>query len=138
MRQRPHMRNRRKSFNGYDVAGLGLLTLTTAGFIGMFAMAYQIDASNGITFAESMCNNGFSGFCAAVETPLPESGFHSNRDYCSPADCREYIAAKRLIRFEAAEVRLIGKCGNRYYAATEESSFPAGCAWIEPIKEESH
>ena len=34
----------------------------------------------------------------------------------------------------AIEARLIGYCGGRVLAAVEESSFPAGCNWIEPIR----
>lgn len=34
----------------------------------------------------------------------------------------------------ASEVRLIGECNGRLLAAMEESSFPAGCEWIEPIR----
>lgn len=32
------------------------------------------------------------------------------------------------------EARLIGHCNGRIYAGQEESSFPAGCDWIEPIR----
>jgi len=35
----------------------------------------------------------------------------------------------------AREARLIGRCGDKLLAGLEESSFPAGCAWIEPIRE---
>lgn len=34
----------------------------------------------------------------------------------------------------AQEVRLIGECGGRYFAAMEEDMFPKGCEWIEPIR----
>lgn len=34
----------------------------------------------------------------------------------------------------AQPVRLIGECGGRFYAAMEESAFPSGCEWIEPIR----
>lgn len=34
----------------------------------------------------------------------------------------------------AIEARLIGECDGRILAALEESSFPAGCEWIEPIR----
>ena len=34
----------------------------------------------------------------------------------------------------AIEARLIGMCDGRLMAALEESSFPAGCEWIEPIR----
>lgn len=40
-------------------------------------------------------------------------------------------------RPHAIEARLIGECHGRLLAAMEESSFPAGCAWIEPIRMES-
>lgn len=34
----------------------------------------------------------------------------------------------------AREIRLIGECGGKFYGAMEESDFPDGCAWIEPIR----
>lgn len=34
----------------------------------------------------------------------------------------------------AVEARLIGRCDGRIMAAMEESAFPAGCDWIEPIR----
>lgn len=34
---------------------------------------------------------------------------------------------------EARPVQLLGQCGGVIMAAMEESDFPAGCAWIEPI-----
>ena len=34
----------------------------------------------------------------------------------------------------AVPARLIGECDGRIMAAMEESAFPAGCAWIEPIR----
>lgn len=34
----------------------------------------------------------------------------------------------------AVPARLIGLCDGRILAAEEESAFPAGCTWIEPIR----
>lgn len=34
----------------------------------------------------------------------------------------------------AVEIRLIGECGGKFYGAQEESDFPEGCAWIEPVR----
>ncbi len=34
----------------------------------------------------------------------------------------------------AHEIRLIGECNGLYYGGQEESDFPDGCAWIEPIR----
>lgn len=34
----------------------------------------------------------------------------------------------------AVEIRLIGECDGKFYGAMEESDFPDGCAWIEPIR----
>lgn len=34
----------------------------------------------------------------------------------------------------AREIRLIGECDGKFYGAMEEDQFPAGCAWIEPIR----
>ena len=34
----------------------------------------------------------------------------------------------------AKEIRLIGECNGKFYGAMEESDFPDGCAWIEPIR----
>lgn len=34
----------------------------------------------------------------------------------------------------AREIRLIGECDGKFYGAMEESDFPDGCAWIEPIR----
>lgn len=36
----------------------------------------------------------------------------------------------------AYEARLIGLCGGRVMAGLEESAFPSGCQWIEPINYE--
>lgn len=36
--------------------------------------------------------------------------------------------------YHAREIRLIGECGGKFYGAMEESDFPDGCAWIEPIR----
>jgi hypothetical protein len=49
----------------------------------------------------------------------------------------ESLASVGIGRAEspAREARLIGRCGGRLMAAMEESSFPAGCAWIKPIRE---
>lgn len=38
----------------------------------------------------------------------------------------------------ARQVRLVGQCDGKILAAMEESDFPAGCAWIEPVKTESN
>lgn len=35
---------------------------------------------------------------------------------------------------KAREIRLIGECDGKFYGAMEEDQFPAGCAWIEPIR----
>ena len=36
--------------------------------------------------------------------------------------------------YPAREIRLIGECNGKFYGAMEESDFPDGCAWIEPIR----
>lgn len=36
--------------------------------------------------------------------------------------------------YHAREIRLIGECNGKFYGAMEESDFPDGCAWIEPIR----
>ncbi len=46
-------------------------------------------------------------------------------------------AAVALEPSAAKPIRLVGDCGGRIMAAMEESDFPAGCAWIEPIRMES-
>jgi hypothetical protein len=35
---------------------------------------------------------------------------------------------------DATEIRLIGECDGKFYGAMEEDEFPAGYAWIEPIR----
>lgn len=40
----------------------------------------------------------------------------------------------KLVGYEATEIRLIGECDGKFYGAMEEDQFPAGCAWIEPIR----
>lgn len=40
------------------------------------------------------------------------------------------LPAKR----HAHEIRLIGECNGQFYGGQEESDFPDGCAWIEPIR----
>lgn len=40
------------------------------------------------------------------------------------------LPAKR----HAHEIRLIGECNGLYYGGVEESDFPDGCEWIEPIR----
>ena len=37
----------------------------------------------------------------------------------------------------ATQIRLIGECDGKLLAAMEESAFPAGCAWIEPVRWEA-
>lgn len=44
------------------------------------------------------------------------------------------VAAYSANEAPAIEARLIGQCNGKLMAAKEESSFPAGCAWIEPIR----
>lgn len=46
-------------------------------------------------------------------------------------------SAKPPAESPAVPAKLIGKCHGGYMAAVEESAFPEGCLWIEPIKEES-
>lgn len=41
--------------------------------------------------------------------------------------CLDYVRG-------ASEIRLIGECDGKFYGAMAESDFPAGCAWIEPIR----
>lgn len=36
--------------------------------------------------------------------------------------------------YPAREIRLIGECNGKFYGAMEESDFPDGCAWVEPIR----
>lgn len=87
-----------------DRAGIAIVAAVALSFSGLLYGAARIDAANGITPAESMCNNGFSGFCVSERPAVP--------------------------------ARLIGQCGGRILAAMEESAFPAGCNWIEPIRTE--
>lgn len=89
-----------------DRLGLALLGAVALGFVGFGYAAVKIDESNGITPSESMCNNGFAGFCQAAPKEAP-----------------------------AVPAMLIGRCNGVLMAAMEESAFPAGCTWIEPIRE---
>ncbi len=36
----------------------------------------------------------------------------------------------------AVQIRLIGECNGITMAAMEESAFPEGCTWIEPVRME--
>jgi hypothetical protein len=64
--------------------------------------------------------------------------------YMKPALCigGAFLVATAALGFSglapakepAVEARLIGYCGGRIMAAMEESAFPSGCAWIEPIR----
>ena len=94
-------------------AGLAILAATALGFAGLFYGAARIDAANGISVSESLANNGIHGGAAIAR--------HFERNAEAPA----------------VEARLIGRCGGRLMAGLEESSFPAGCEWIEPIRTES-
>jgi hypothetical protein len=81
----------------------------TAAFGGLLYLAAAADEAHGISVSESLRNNGIHGAAYVAEA------FESERP--------------------AVQVRLIGECGGRYYAAKEESAFPANCTWIEPIRE---
>ena len=48
---------------------------------------------------------------------------------------KDGIERGRLAERPAVEVRLVGMCQGRYFAALEESAFPAGCLWIAPLGE---
>lgn len=86
------------------IAACAAMALAVAG--GLYGMA-RIDAANGISVSQSLANHGIGR--------------------ASPYD--------RFERPDAARpARLIGSCGGQIMAAEEESSFPAGCAWIEPIR----
>lgn len=95
-----------------DRLGLAIIGAAVLGFAGFGYAAVKIDASNGITPAESMCNNGL-GFCATAK-----------RD-----------AARQAGEAPAVPALLIGRCNGVLMAAMEESAFPLNCEWIEPIKE---
>lgn len=101
---------------------MALCAATALGFAAMLAGAFQIDAAHGITPAESMCGNGFSGFCVASPAKPTRRFAHGVREAIG------YVAPAR-------EARLIGRCDGVLMAGMEEDSFPAGCAWIEPIRE---
>lgn len=45
------------------------------------------------------------------------------------------LAGILLADSSAREARLIGRCDGVLMAGMEESDFPAGCAWIDPIRE---
>ncbi len=93
-----------------DRKGLALFAAMGIAVTGALTLGWQADSARGLTVSESLASAGFG----------------------SPA---ERVSA----RFEspAREVRLIGLCDGRLMAALEESSFPAGCEWIEPIRSES-
>lgn len=99
--------------NGQRNAGLAIIAATVASFAGLLYGAAAIDAANGISVSESLANNGIHGAAAIA------------RHFETPAEA------------PAVRARLIGECGGQLYAGLEESSFPAGCAWIEPIRTES-
>jgi len=48
------------------------------------------------------------------------------------------VDSARPVESPAVPARLIGLCNGGYMAAIEESAFPEGCLWIEPIREESN
>lgn len=103
--------SRRRRNNGQRNAGVALILATVAGFGGLFYGAAAIDRANGITVSESLANHGIHG------------GAYVARHFESP------------IEAPAVEAKLIGRCGDKLMAAMEESAFPDGCAWIEPIRE---
>lgn len=98
-----------------DMAGAALILASLAGCAGFTSYAVKADAARGLSVSESLCTAGIG--CTAAE--------------------RGRIVAELRGEAPAVPARLIGECGGRILAATEESSFPAGCAWIEPIRYES-
>ena len=98
---------RQRRANLFGVAFAGAIV---ASFGAMFYVAAAADAAHGISVSESLRNNGIHGAAYVAEA------FESERP--------------------AVPVRLIGKCNGRILAALEESSFPAGCEWIEEIHAE--
>lgn len=55
-------------------------------------------------------------------------------DHANGITVSESLASAGIGRAEspARPARLVGDCGGRIMAGQEESSFPAGCAWIVP------
>lgn len=95
--------------NKQGLAMLGAMALCVP---AMLYGAARIDAANGITVSESLASAGAYGGAAV---------------------------ARHFERSEAPAVpaRLVGECGGRIYAGNSESSFPAGCVWIEAVRTES-
>lgn len=125
-----------------DRIGGAIIGATILAAVGAFYGAVQIDAANGLTIGESLCTAGIgctiedsAALRAELRGDAPtESGFYTTRDFCDQRDCGAYLKARKLAMAEAMPARLIGRCGGRLYAGNSESSFPAGCDWIEPIK----
>lgn len=121
------MRNNRKRTRAadrkrrLDMIGAAMIGAVALGFGGLLMGAAELDRRNGITVSESLERNGIHGAAAIA------------RAYERP---RPFVAKLESAIGEApaVEARLIGRCGGRMMAAMEESSFPSGCDWIEPIR----
>jgi hypothetical protein len=118
-----------------DIAGALAIAASLAGFAAFTSYAVKADAARGLTVSESLCTAGIG--CTAEESRTLRAWL---RGRPPQGELRQFAAeARRRIGYKperpAVEARLIGRCGGRLMAAMEESAFPAGCAWIEPIRD---
>lgn len=131
MRRRRELSSKRRK----DMAGAAILAATLAGAAAFMSYAVKADAERGLTVSESLCTAGIG--CTANESATLRAWL---RGQPPKGELRQFAAeARRRIGYKperpAVEARLIGRCNGRLMAALEESAFPAGCDWIEPIRD---
>jgi hypothetical protein len=126
---------RRNAKRRADCAGFVMLAAVAASFAAFTSYAVKADAARGLTVSESLCTAGIG--CTANESATLRAWL---RGQPPKGELRQFAAeARRRIGYKperpAVEARLIGRCNGRLMAALEESAFPAGCDWVEPIRD---
>ena len=118
-----------------DMLGGAIIAATLAGCVAFGAYAVRADAERGLTVSESLCTAGIG--CTAGESAMLRGYLRGQpkselQRFAAETRQRIHYAPER----PAAPARLIGRCNGQLYAGNSESSFPAGCAWIEPIRDD--